>query len=84
MQCYAKAFKLMPQQVTGVLQAPVNTYYSFAVLPCGSKTGWSADQMSKSALAELFLFMTNMSSPPRWVEVEYPYFSGESKVVSEG
>jgi hypothetical protein len=29
-----------PAMVTGVFESPVNSYYSFAVLTCGSKSGW--------------------------------------------
>jgi len=89
-RAHAKAVEIWgesaPQQVTHILNAPINGYKSFAILPDGSKEGWSESNTGDGRRDTFIAWMESCrykdrSSPLGWVEVQYDDDERDTRVV---
>lgn len=85
---HALATELMASQVTPILRAHVNGYFSFAVLPDGSKDGWTDSDHGDQQREKLKVLLRTPeyedgSSSVEWVEVLYGHDVGDETAVTE-
>lgn len=75
-ECHSLAEELLPDVVTELKESPYESYYSFAVLPDGSKEGWDESDKYEQARDELIQWIVSKryeddSSPIRAVLATY-------------
>ena len=71
-----RAWRMAPYPKTAIINGEANGYASFAVMPCGSKRGWSLAQAHVAALNGFKEWLRGQayddgSSSLEWVEVEF-------------
>jgi hypothetical protein len=85
-KAWDKANKLFPEILTPIISSLWNGYYSFAILPDGSKEGWpESDELDRlRARYKRWIRTLNFddgSSPFDWVEVSIDE-EGRTKITS--
>lgn len=79
----------LEMSVTPVMESAINGYYSFAVLPDGSKEGWSESEKGDEARAK-FIEWTRAqayedgSNIFDWCEVQYGDDEDEAEILQSG
>lgn len=66
--------------VTPITFRTINTYQSFAVLPDGSKEGWTQSDTGDEKHNEFIAFLEGSSSVD-WVEVQFADDGGDDRVI---
>jgi len=68
--------------VTKVKESTANTYYSFAILPDGSKEGWDESNDGDERRAKVIEYLQEKNKTIDWVEVEFGGNSDAATVIS--